>query len=546
MVSRRVVLGAAAGAAALGVPLVFTALNSAATAATGLPLTITNGTGTFANTAIRMYIVGTDLATNRQGYVKSSGVFTPCALSDNGPDGFADLGVALASSGDTSFALPKMSGRVYFAINAPLRFKVVSTANGPALQYPAGWTSADPNFNVLHDCMEFTFSDAGMFCNTTNVDMFSIPMAIRLSGSRVQTTGTLVAGGRDKIFAGIAALPDFARLVVGDKLRVIAPGHGLDAGLFSPSYFDPYINAVWDTYAARDLVVTTGAGTFTGRVSGGRLAFTGGVASFAKPSTRDVLYCDGALAAPNDGRTGPVAAVLGAAFNRSTLRDQPQQPTTNAAGFYQQAISNHYSRVLHAQHADGKAYGFAFDDVADFASYIQDTSPSAITITLTPFGSGNPNPGPTATTTAPPVTVAPTTGTGPDAYARIEAESFTSQSGTTVEDCGEGGKDVGYIANGDWLAFTGVRFGSRAATGFTVRAASGAGAGISGLIEVRLDNRANAPIGSIAVASTGGWQSWRSIDGALGSAVTGTHTVFLTFTSGQPADYVNLNWLTFR
>ncbi|MEU8351865.1 dihydroxy-acid dehydratase, partial [Streptomyces sp. NPDC048845] len=31
---------------------------------------------------------------------------------------------------------------------------------------------------------------------------------------------------------------------------------------------------------------------------------------------RDVLFCDGNLAAPNDGTTGPVAAILGAGFNR--------------------------------------------------------------------------------------------------------------------------------------------------------------------------------------------------------------------------------------
>jgi hypothetical protein len=34
---------------------------------------------------------------------------------------------------------------------------------------------------------------------------------------------------------------------------------------------------------------------------------------------------------------------------------------------------------------DGKAYGFAFDDVADFASYIQDTAPTGITLTLSAF-----------------------------------------------------------------------------------------------------------------------------------------------------------------
>jgi Beta-1,3-glucanase/Carbohydrate binding module (family 6) len=549
MVRRRTLLGAAAGAAAISVPIVLSALRSGAQAAAGLPLTVVNDTQAFANGSIRMYVVGSDLATGAAGFVRTSGVFTPCQLSDNGPDGFADLSVALAPSGDTGFALPKMSGRIYFAINAALKFTVVPTPNGAALQYPSGWTPADPNFTVLHDCMEFTYSNDGMFCNTTNVDMFSVPMAIHLTGAGNQTTGTLVPGGRDAIFTGIAAQPDFARLVIGDNLRVIAPGHGLEAGLFSPSYYDSYVDEVWARYATTDLVVRTGSGSVTGRVSGGRLAFTGGVASFATPSTRDVLFCDGALAAPNDGKTGPVAAVLGAAFNRGTLRDQTVQPTTDPAGFYQSTVANHYSRVLHANHVDGRAYGFAFDDVANFASFIQDTAPSSITVTLTPFGRGNPDPGPTATGIPPvpvPTTAAPPAPGGVDAFGRIEAESFIAQGGTAVEACAEGGQDVGWIADSDWLSFAGVSFGSVGAQGFTVRAASGAAAGISGLIDVRLDDRGSAPVGSISVGPTGDWQSWRSIDGALAAPVTGTHTVFLTFRSGQPADFVNLNWFTFR
>ena len=28
--------------------------------------------------------------------------------------------------------------------------------------------------------------------------------------------------------------------------------------------------------------------------------------------------------------------------------------------------------------------------------------------------------------------------------------------------------------------------------------------------------------------------------------VSGRHSVFLTFTSGQPADFVNVNWIQFR
>jgi hypothetical protein len=103
---------------------------------------------------------------------------------------------------------------------------------------------------------------------------------------------------------------------------------------------------------------------------------------------------------------------------------------------------------------------------------------------------------------------------------------------------------MGFIGNGDWAQYSNVDFSSTAAHQFVARVASGAAAGVSGLVQVRLDNRANAPVGSFAVGNTGGWQSWRSVPANI-SAVTGVHTVFLTFTSGQPADFVNVNWFTF-
>lgn len=100
------------------------------------------------------------------------------------------------------------------------------------------------------------------------------------------------------------------------------------------------------------------------------------------------------------------------------------------------------------------------------------------------------------------------------------------------------------VGNGDWALYRGIDFGSQAATQFTARVASGAGNGVSGLVEVRLDSRSNPPIGSFAVGNTGGWQSWRSVPANI-AATTGVHDVYLTFTSGQPADFVNVNWFTF-
>ncbi|NUR00610.1 MAG: carbohydrate-binding protein [Streptomyces sp.] len=133
-----------------------------------------------------------------------------------------------------------------------------------------------------------------------------------------------------------------------------------------------------------------------------------------------------------------------------------------------------------------------------------------------------------------------------DAYSAIQAESYDSQSGTTTESTTDtgGGQDIGSLANGDWALYKGVNFGSTAATQFYARVASGAGSGVSGLVEVRLDSRTATPIGSFALANTGGWQSWKTIPANI-SAVTGTHDVYLTFTSGQPADFVNVNWFDF-
>jgi len=137
-------------------------------------------------------------------------------------------------------------------------------------------------------------------------------------------------------------------------------------------------------------------------------------------------------------------------------------------------------------------------------------------------------------------------GGGGNAYSTLQAENFSAQQGVGLEattDTG-GGQNIGWLANGDWARYPGIDFGSTPATQFYGRVASGAAGGVSGLVEVRLDSRSNPPTGSFAIANTGGWQSWRTVPANV-SAVTGVHDVYLTFTTGQPADFVNLNWFSF-
>ena len=201
--------GAAAVAAAVPVGIAVTSWTGDAKAAApaGLRLSAVNKTGVHADSDLTMYVVGTDPAGN-QAFVRADGSLQTVSASLNGANGFADLSIPFG----TTITLPKMSGRVYFAAGAKLPFKVV---NGSALQFPAGWVSSDPGFGVLHDWIEFTFNDAGMFCNTTMVDMFSMPLSIQLTGKSSQTTGTPIINPGESAILAFGAIRDMPWVVDG-------------------------------------------------------------------------------------------------------------------------------------------------------------------------------------------------------------------------------------------------------------------------------------------------------------------------------------------
>ncbi|GAA2309760.1 glycoside hydrolase family 16 protein [Glycomyces scopariae] len=184
------------------------------------------------------------------------------------------------------------------------------------------------------------------------------------------------------------------------------------------------------------------------------------------------------------------------------------------------------------------AMGGAFPDgVAGHATPTSATQPGASMLVdyvrvYTAAGSGEPTGEPTTT---------PGGGGNRDAYAAIEATSFDASSASLPSSGGA----IGPLGNGDWVRYDDVNFGSTAPLDFMARVASGAAGGVSGLIEVRIDSRTATPIGSFALANTGGWTSWRNIPGNV-SAVTGVHDVFLTFTSGQPQDFVSVDQFHFR
>lgn len=126
-------------------------------------------------------------------------------------------------------------------------------------------------------------------------------------------------------------------------------------------------------------------------------------------------------------------------------------------------------------------------------------------------------------------------------YARVEAEMTNAQSGIETEKCSEGGMNVGYIQNGDWISVRGVNFGSTATRGFSARVAS---ATTGGSIELRLGSTTGTLIGTCSFTGTGGWQTWSTKSTTI-NGVTGTHDLYLRFTGGS-GFLMNLNWWQFN
>ncbi|MEU5247701.1 glycoside hydrolase family 64 protein [Streptomyces asoensis] len=392
--ARRRALGLAGALALVGALFSLGPPAQAAVPAT-VPLKITNNSGR--GEALYVYNLGTLLSTGQQGWADANGSFHAWPAGGNPPTPAPDASIAGPAAGQsTTIRIPKFSGRIYFSYGRKLDFRL--TTGG--LVQPAVQNPSDPNRDILFNWSEYTLNDSGLWLNSTQVDMFSAPYAVgvqRADGSTV-STGHLKSGGYNGFFNALRGQPGgWANLIQtrsdGTVLRALAPLYGVETGALPANVMDDYVNRVWQKYATTTLTVSPFAdqpGTkYFGRVSGGVMNFTNSsgavVTSFQKPDAFSIFGCHRLLDAPNDAVRGPISRTLCAGFNRSTLLVNPNQPDTTTANLYQDTVTNHYARKIHAQMADGKAYAFAFDDVGQQESLVHDGSPRQAYLTLDPL-----------------------------------------------------------------------------------------------------------------------------------------------------------------
>jgi len=118
----------------------------------------------------------------------------------------------------------------------------------------------------------------------------------------------------------------------------------------------------------------------------------------------------------------------------------------------------------------------------------------------------------------------------------VEAENYTAMSGIqsqTTTDTG-GGLNIGWIENGDWAEYT-INIPAAGTYPVDFRVASGSSGGTINMVV------GGSTIGSVAVANTGGWQTWKTVSTTAAFNTVGNQTLRLNFVGGTGSLF-NINW----
>ncbi|MFI0896757.1 discoidin domain-containing protein [Streptomyces sp. NPDC020983] len=238
--------------------------------------------------------------------------------------------------------------QVYWSFNG----QVHSIAEQPYFDMPANSSGrmyfyvGSPN-SQYYDFIEFTIGANVFNGNTTRVDAWGLPLAIRLhshDGQDIQLGDSqdLFTMSRDQVFQSFQnAVPSQFKVLAQTQApyRIIAPGS-------DPSFRQGGVNANYFTAYAQSVGVNE--------------------------PTSNIFGCAGSMAAD---------AAKCAALNRHTATlptDQQQDP----ARFYGGDPANWYAKYWHDHGINHLAYGFPYDDVAGQAAYASQQNPQWMEIAV--------------------------------------------------------------------------------------------------------------------------------------------------------------------
>ncbi|KAL1859620.1 hypothetical protein Daus18300_009485 [Diaporthe australafricana] len=372
-----------------------TASSTAGSGGSSLEIKITNS----ASDKMYAYITGEDYTSGKKVFYQNGAdtwyypTYSGASNGTNSRNSMVDsssnnLAIEVDGNGDTTITLSQYlnSGRVYIGAQE-MTFMQDPSGN---LVEPSPVDKSDANYGFAWGIVELAWSDVELAADLSYVDSVGLALGMKVTtadGEEYYDAG-LPSGSLKKVCDKLAAVGDeWGDMCVKDSngklIRALAPSKYISEstpGNLS-TFYDSYIDEVWEKYAAAELTVNTQESTWgpnvTCKVSGGAMACSqpdGRTYSYDKPSTADVLGCN---SGPFTGQGGGNAYQsrtwprLCAAFTRSTLLldggDVTPSSRVGAARYYAAAVTNHFSRIVHEVVTPGKegtgAYAFAFDDV---------------------------------------------------------------------------------------------------------------------------------------------------------------------------------------
>jgi hypothetical protein len=365
------------------------------------PLVLTNNTGgTWNSNQIYFTVIG-QAVEGQWSYLKPNGTWTHINFADTDAPGhltkrgvnYPNMSFTMAQAGRVNVPTSTRGGRIYVSIGSPVYI--------PVSKDNAGWggpdlrNDKDPNLDVIFDWYEFTyiFGQVAYGGNTTQVDMFSFPMTVRLQQASSGYDSTLgMTQTRAQVMSGYQAAVGPAYRGQVNRFRIVAPRTSSDfqPGGAQGNLMQAYIDQVWSKFTAQPWSEVHDGRTYRGQISGGVLTGTkddGTPFHVAKPTSTQVFECSGPLALPNEQGGSDVIREVGrdfcAAFNRGVALNPADW--YNPAKYYVTAPYNDYAKYLHQISLGGKAYAFAYDDVNNQSSVQilgNNNPPTALTLAI--------------------------------------------------------------------------------------------------------------------------------------------------------------------
>jgi len=327
---------------------------------------------------------GTGGTPNTGGAVGSGGKTSAggsTGAGDVAPDGFWDAGTIPTAKNVMTFVFLNRShgkladGEIFWsfksgsisethAIAAQASYDMPANSSGRLYFYlcPSGEAScaADPTKSKYFDFIEHTIGAAQYNGNTTRVDAFGIKIAMRLhcaDGFDAALGENYATFQEDRALTFqrfIAAVPDeFKPLAQAPHApyRIVEPGaEGFGKGGTYATYYDSFVASLW---AANGLTIAkpgpngSGLGSYPD-VSAAIFRHVGDAAGTFDPN--------------------------GKLLDKTLWKD--------SSTFYRAAPANYYARFWHENALGGRAYGFPYDDVGSYSSYVSHANPQYLLVAI--------------------------------------------------------------------------------------------------------------------------------------------------------------------